>query len=52
MPIDNAVNGNNKFGLEEIIYISTIQGAIDAASEGDTINIAAGTYNENLFMKR
>ncbi|MDP1714434.1 MAG: thrombospondin type 3 repeat-containing protein [Anaerolineales bacterium] len=33
--------------LRPTIY-GTIQGAINAASEGDTINVAAGTYNETV----
>lgn len=31
---------------------STIQGAIDAASPGDTISIGAGTYRENLRLNK
>ncbi len=30
---------------------STIQGAIDAASSGDTIQVLAGSYEENLTLK-
>jgi hypothetical protein len=32
--------------------IPTIQQAIDSAAEGDTIRIAAGTYNESLIIRK
>lgn len=31
---------------------ATIQGAVDAASSGDTINVAAGTYTENVNVNK
>jgi len=29
---------------------TSIQAAVDAASNGDTINVGAGTYNENMVV--
>ncbi len=31
---------------------ATIQGAINAASDGDTINVRAGTYHENVIINK
>jgi len=31
---------------------STIQGAVDAAIDGDTISVGSGTYNENLIINK
>lgn len=33
-----------------ITYYSTIQAAVNAASSGDTVNVASGTYNESVLI--
>jgi len=33
-------------------FYETIQGAVDAASSGDTINVSSGTYTENIVIDK
>lgn len=53
---NNGLNENNK--LPDPInnrtgtHYTTIQSAINEAQNGDTINVEAGTYNENLIIDR
>lgn len=43
-PASNASVGNRSF--------ATISGAIDAATTGQTVNVGAGQFNENLFINK
>ncbi|MBX4200189.1 right-handed parallel beta-helix repeat-containing protein [Candidatus Parcubacteria bacterium] len=45
-------SGGNVVVRQTGAHYSTIQAAIDAASSGDTIDVGAGTYNENVVVSK
>ena len=48
----SAVTGNLGYYVDPSTIANKIQGAVDAAQSGDTINLAAGTYNENVNINK
>ncbi|HBG74617.1 MAG: hypothetical protein A2X25_11335 [Chloroflexi bacterium GWB2_49_20] len=48
----NAALADNSNCISPTFQCQTIQAAINAASEGDTINVAAGTYTEQVVITK